>query len=118
MSVAKLRPDAGVAPKVRHSIAQGATLGYGETQHTVVLKGRHSLVRVLRRLRFQLQKHALGESRPVGAADSNAAAHPGFRWAVESDPFGVGNYGEGALKNTERSRTETRRQAPHWRRLP
>lgn len=36
------RPIASVAPKVRNSTAQGATLGFVVTRTIVALKGRHS----------------------------------------------------------------------------
>ena len=74
---------ASVAPKVRHSTAQGETLGSVKTQNVVALKGRHSD-----------DPHPVvgaagdvdaGESRPVGADNSDlaltqgsASLHPGL----------------------------------------
>ena len=74
---------ASVAPKVRHSTAQGETLGSVKPQYPVALKGRHSD-----------DPHPVvgaagdvdaAESRPVGADNSNlaltqgsAALHPGL----------------------------------------
>ncbi|HQU42979.1 MAG TPA: WD40 repeat domain-containing protein, partial [Pirellulales bacterium] len=62
---------AAVAPKVRHSIAQGATLGQVDAQNIVALKGRdsdsaHGAV-------GPSNANGTGESRPVGADNSNSA---------------------------------------------
>jgi WD40 repeat protein len=68
---------ANVAPKVRHSTAQGETLGHVYAQNAVALKGRDSDARRV--------VAAAGESRPVGAGNSDgastqgsAALHPGL----------------------------------------
>jgi hypothetical protein len=89
-----IRASSAPAPKVRHSTAQGATLGFVEKQNAVALKGRHSLAtpRVI----------DAGEWRPVGADACPLAANPGLRcappWAMEYDPFGVGSHTGGVCK--------------------
>ncbi|MGH7138345.1 MAG: hypothetical protein ACREHD_21555, partial [Pirellulales bacterium] len=74
---------AEIAPKVRHSTAQGETLGNAETKNAVALKGRDS--RSATNGAELIRAHGAGESRPVGADDSNAAVtqgsaalHPGL----------------------------------------
>jgi hypothetical protein len=81
-----------VAPKVRDSTAQGATLG-------LVMAQMRSPERAS--LRSSARRHSprdmpIRESRPVGAENFIAGMYPGFRcappWAMESDPFGVDGY--------------------------
>ena len=74
---------ADLAPKVRHSTAQGETLGNVKAQNIVALKGRDS--DGSQRLVGADGAIDAGESRPVGAENSNAkstqgsaALHPGL----------------------------------------
>jgi WD40 repeat protein len=74
---------ANVAPKVRHSTAQGETLGNVHARNAVALKGRDSPGAINN---AELNRaHNAGESRPVGADNSHAdmtqgsaALHPGL----------------------------------------
>jgi hypothetical protein len=93
-----IRPMAALAPRVRHSIAQGATgatLGFETAQHIAALKGRHSDHPAAESLSRQPLGAAPGNDAPMGLTiqmlpltQGSAALRP---WAIECDPFGVEN---------------------------
>jgi hypothetical protein len=74
-----------VAPKVRHSIAQGETLGMGKTQNVVALKWRHSDRPLTEPWVRQPLGEAPGSHAPLGLTillppltQGSAALHPGL----------------------------------------
>jgi hypothetical protein len=89
-----MKPKAAVAPKVRYSTAQGATLGTQST-NDLALKGRysddpHHLLAIANSWRFGGVPPRWGREFRWGGLPRAALRLP---WAMEYDPFGVGNGG-------------------------